>query len=67
MLALQLKLGEETLILEIPGYDVNPLLDSLKSSIILDSDGSEWRIKPDEKLYFEPYPPHFEIVCRREV
>jgi hypothetical protein len=63
MLTLILKLGEEKLIVDIPGYDVNPLLNSLKSSVILDSDGVEWIIDSDETLYFESFPPHFEISC----
>ena len=64
MLALVLNLGDEKLILELPGYDVNPMLDSLKISVILDSDGGEWIINPYTDLYFEAYPPHFEIDCK---
>ena len=66
MLALILKMGEKKEIVELNNDDVRPLLESLKASIIIDSEGAPWIIDPDATLYFESYPPHFEIDCKKE-
>jgi len=64
MLSLVLKLGEERIMFEVKSQDIRSLLDVLKMSVILDSDGGTWEIRPEETLYFEAYPPHFEIDCK---
>ena len=66
MLALILKLGDEEEIVEITNLDLNIFLESLKKSTILDVDGNAWIIDPDEELYFEAYPPHFQIACKEK-
>ncbi len=64
MLTLTLKLDKEIIILDVTNQDINMLLAVLKNSTILDTEGGTWKIEPDEELYFEDYPPHFEISCR---
>ena len=65
MLALILKMGEEKNIVETSGNDIKGLLATLRESTIIDSEGAEWIIDPNATLYFEAYPPHFEIECKQ--
>lgn len=66
MLSLILKLGDERSVIEITNQDINLLLEALKNSIILDSEGDTWIIEPSEELYFDSFPPHFEISCKHQ-
>jgi hypothetical protein len=66
MLALVLKLDEEKIIIESDGRNLIAMLEALRESTILDSEGDTWIIAPDAVLYFEAYPPHFEIACKQK-
>ena len=66
MLTLTLKLDREIIVIDVSKQDINVLLSALKNSTILDTEGGTWKIEPDAELFFEDYPPHFEISCKIE-
>ncbi len=66
MLTLTLKLDQEIIVIDVTNQDINALLSALRNSTILDTEGGTWTIDPNTELFFEDYPPHFEISCKMQ-